>query len=208
MATTYKFMKGEYLKSTVKVRSLGAVSSVAALKAAVAGDLLEVLRLPEGATYEDSVRFEYEDEDGDWYLVNDSAFEDFSGTIKLRIEVDKPSRLHRDLAEAQQRDRDLAGDKFAYIMGKGYFTDAEALDKWLLQHGVSTLFWGTGKAKTVQKLHGELEGFESELCLKDERSPPLRVTKVRQISAKHFFRLRCISQLWHRCSFSRSALQT
>ena len=49
--------------------------------------------------------------------------------------------------------------------GKGAFANAEALNKFLLEHGVSTLYYGTGKAKTIEKLWGELEGAEAQLCL-------------------------------------------
>ena len=45
-AITYKFIKNDYLSSAVKVRSLAAATATD-LKAAVAGKLCKVLRLPE-----------------------------------------------------------------------------------------------------------------------------------------------------------------
>ena len=83
---------------------------------------------------------------------------------KAKIVIDD---IHTDAAStamttSQRLDREIAAgaappkDEYEYIMCKGNFADPEALDKWLLARGVSTLFWGTGKAKTIELLEKDL----------------------------------------------------
>ena len=57
---------------------------------------------------------------------------------------------------------------------KGSFSDELALKEWLLLHGVSTLSWGQGQARTVKSLFEELESGASMIL----QSQALRMTHV------------------------------
>jgi hypothetical protein len=54
--------------------------------------------------------------------------------------------------------------------------DEGALRTWLEEHGVSTAAWGTGNAKRVKDLLGEVADAESTLLLRD--GAPLRQLRM------------------------------